>query len=64
MILSSNGQPDLGKPAGQVALGKLKSPPKIMSGTTPNDVIASFSPLSGMIKSFAVDGFPLLLSSD
>ena len=63
MILSSKEQPGLGRPDGQTALGKLKSPPKIMFGVVSNDDIADFSPLSGVIKSFAVDGCPVLLSS-
>ena len=45
MILSSQEQPGLGRPDGQTALGKLKSPPKIMFGVVSNDDIANFSPL-------------------
>ena len=63
MILSSNGQPGLGKPSGQVALGRLKSPPKMIFGVTPSPAIADFTPFSGVMKSLDVDGFPLLLSS-
>lgn len=63
MILSSKGQPGLGEPSGQVALGRLKSPPKMMFGVAPSPDIAVFTQLSGMIKSLDVDGFPLLLSS-
>ena len=63
IVFSSIGQPVLGSPSGQVAFGRLKSPPKIMFGTGSKAERTDFALLSGIMTSLAVDGFPLVLSS-
>ena len=59
---SSIGHPGLGRPTGQVNLGRLKSPPKIMFGTGSNAESTVFTLWRGTMKSSAVDGFPLVSS--
>ena len=48
--LSSRGQPGLGIPSGQDALGRLKSPPKIMFRVGSRAAMAVFTLLRETIK--------------
>ena len=56
ICLSSVEHPDDGVPSGHFAWGRLKSPPKMMSGVGVMEVIKLFTLFRGIIKSLGVDG--------